>query len=90
MAIDVMMFGKRLRASRDKQGLSQSELARLSGVGQNQISNLEAGKKPRVSLDVVARLCLALHISADYLLGLQDATKENDAHMSEMQPAMTS
>ena len=69
MPLNMSDFGKRLSAARHKRGVSQSELARLSGVGQNQISNLEAGKKPSVRADTVVRLCEALRVTTDSLLG---------------------
>ena len=71
MPLDMSIFGKRLSTARDACGFSQSELARISGVGQNQISNLEAGKKPSVRADTVVRLCEALKVRADYLLGME-------------------
>ncbi|MGH2810631.1 MAG: helix-turn-helix domain-containing protein, partial [Actinomycetota bacterium] len=46
-----MDFGKVLRESRRKAGLSQRQLARLSGVAQPAIARLESGRAvPRVDL----------------------------------------
>ncbi len=43
-------FGQKLAAARVKEGMSQSELARRSGLQQSHISKLEAGRmEPRVT-----------------------------------------
>jgi transcriptional regulator with XRE-family HTH domain len=72
MALSMQELGKRIVAAREQIGWSQRELVRVSGVGQNNLSVLEQGKKPGVRADTVVRLAEALHVSADYLLGLTD------------------
>jgi HTH-type transcriptional regulator/antitoxin HipB len=60
-------FGKRLEAARIKEGLSQSELARRSGLHQSHISKLEAGRmEPRVT--TIFTLADAIGIRAGALL----------------------
>ncbi|MGE5494427.1 MAG: helix-turn-helix domain-containing protein [Burkholderiales bacterium] len=59
----------RIRALRRAQGLTQSQLAKLVGVAQPYINEIERGKK-RPSVDVLERLCDSLGGSADYLLGV--------------------
>jgi transcriptional regulator with XRE-family HTH domain len=70
--LNMQELGKRIVATREQLGWSQRELVRVSGVGQNNLSLLEQGKKPSVRADTVVRLAEALGVSADYLLGLRD------------------
>jgi transcriptional regulator with XRE-family HTH domain len=72
MVLNMQELGRRIIAAREQLGWSQRELVRNSGVGQNNLSVLEQGKKPGVRADTVVRLAEALHVSADYLLGLTD------------------
>jgi len=66
----------RLKEHRERVGISQRELARLSGVSQGYISDLEAGKKdPRLSQ--AAKLARALGVLVDDLLKSDDIDKEN-------------
>jgi transcriptional regulator with XRE-family HTH domain len=59
----------RIRTLRRAQGLTQTQLAKLVGVAQPYINEIERGKK-RPSVDVLERLCDSLGGSADYLLGV--------------------
>ena len=63
-------IGKRLAQLRKQKGLSQSELSRRTGIGQNLISEYEAGKV-RMYAEVVARLTQTLGVSADEILALK-------------------
>jgi transcriptional regulator with XRE-family HTH domain len=72
MPLDMHQLGRRIVAAREQLGWSQRELVRVSGVGQNNLSVLEQGKKPSVRADTVVRLAEALGVPADYLLGLTD------------------
>ena len=63
-------FADRLRTAFESQGISQSELARRIGSKQSSVSCwLKAGAIPPVP--IVADICRALDISADWLLGLE-------------------
>jgi DNA-binding Xre family transcriptional regulator len=73
MALNMQEFGRRIVAARTLRGWSQQDLVRASGVGQNNLSDLEQGKKPGVRADTVVRLAEALGVGTDYLLGLTDA-----------------
>ena len=66
----MQLFGKRLAQARKARQWPQEELARQSSVGQNQISRLENGEKPSVSIHTLVRLAAALDCSVDYLVGL--------------------
>lgn len=65
-------FSTRLRLARKAAGLTQLVLAAHLGVQQGWISRLEAGAMTHVQADTLKRLCVALDVSADYLLGLTD------------------
>lgn len=54
-------FGEKLRRLREEKGLTQVQLAELSGLSQNGISNWEKGMREPSWLNVVA-LCLALGV----------------------------
>jgi len=65
------MIGKRLAVLRQQRGLSQSELSRRTGVGQNLISEYESGKT-RMNGAVIAHFVLLLNVSADEMLAVGD------------------
>ncbi len=65
----------RLKEIREKNGLSQNELAKKSGVGQNMISKYEAGTH-QIGEENMIRLIKALNTNADYFLGLIDESKK--------------
>jgi len=58
----------RLRKTREDRGLTQTQLAVQAGLLQCQVSDMERGKID-VRLAAFVRLCDALGVSADYLLG---------------------
>src|SRR5690606_10867163 len=68
-----MDIAKRLTEVRESQGLSKTQLAKISGVSQSFISYIEAGKR-QPTLDVVQRLCKALGITVSQFLQESDDT----------------
>lgn len=76
---DMRRLGRRLAQARERKGWTQQMLATHSRVGQNQISRLESGQKPRLEVDTLERLCRALGCTSDYLLGLTDDDEAEDA-----------
>lgn len=62
-----MSFSKRLAAARKKRNLTQIQMAELSGINLSQIKRYESGHT-QPSLEVLRRLALTLHVSADALL----------------------
>jgi len=64
-----MNFGTKIRQRRDQLGLSQQDLARLLGMTQSRISEIESGARPHVNLTNLRNLARALGVSADYLIG---------------------
>ena len=71
-------FGKRLREIREKRGLSQVQLVKMiAKIGVTQDCNSDViGKYERgerfPSAYKLRDICVALNVSADYLLGLSD------------------
>ena len=68
--LDFRRFGQRLREVRTRHGLSQQALGERVGGAASWISDLEQGKQTGLAANTVYRLCKALEVSADYLLGL--------------------
>lgn len=64
---ELKKFGEKVRELRLKKGLSQEELAELSGLHRTYISSLELGKR-NVSLINIYALAKALDITPDKLL----------------------
>lgn len=64
-----VLFGERVKAARTLRGWSQHSLSYASRVSQKEISQYENGKR-RASIVSTRKLCLALEVSADSLLGL--------------------
>lgn len=71
-------LGERLSAVRERRGLTQGQVARRVRLPQQAISRLERGERLHVRSDVLARLAIALDVSADVLLGLQDLADNPD------------
>lgn len=68
------MRGDRMRQSREASNLTQDDLAERAGIEVLQIWRYESGKtKPKT--DMLIKIAKALHVSADYLLGLTDDPK---------------
>ena len=64
---ELKQFGEKVRELRTKKGLSQEELAELSGLHRTYISSLELGKR-NVSLINIHALAKALGVSPEKLL----------------------
>jgi transcriptional regulator with XRE-family HTH domain len=70
-------FAERLRQARQRCGWSQTELGKRSGVHHMAISRLERGEKKDVTGGTLRKLALALGVSADWLLGIEDDESES-------------
>ena len=77
-------FSDRLKQSIQDRGLTQMMLATLIGTTEVSISRYLKGKRIP-SADVLYKLCKALDVSADYLLGLSNEKVNNmDAVKAEI------
>jgi transcriptional regulator with XRE-family HTH domain len=67
--MDMEGFGKRMREQRKQRRLTQTELARRTGIIQGDISLLERGKKHALWAETLERIAATLGCSLDYLVG---------------------
>nr|UVY12769.1 MAG: helix-turn-helix domain protein [Bacteriophage sp.] len=64
------MIGENIRKARKAAGVSQKELAERLQVYQKDISRWENGERTP-TLEVFAKICRELNVSADEMLGLK-------------------
>ncbi len=65
-------FAERLKKTRERQGLTQRELADRSGLTPAAISQLESGQR-EPTFSTIVRLAVALKTSPNDLMGIGDA-----------------
>jgi transcriptional regulator with XRE-family HTH domain len=75
--VNMRRLGERVLLLRRRAALSQQELAQKAGVDVMTISRLEGGDKKRLEIEPLARLALALNVSTDLLLGLQETSLDS-------------
>lgn len=63
-------FGAKLKKLRKEKNLTQKQLASLIGVQNSVISFYEVGERVP-SPEIIVKLATALHVSSDYLLGIE-------------------
>ena len=73
--LDMALVGKRLRALREAQGLSQTALAARAGLNLGNLNEVEQGRKKGIYAETIVALATALTVSTDYLLGLSETSK---------------
>ena len=64
-----MDFAEKLRQAREQKRMTQEELSEIIGIHFSSISNYETGRSMPTSF-ILKRMCDALDVSADYLLGI--------------------
>jgi putative transcriptional regulator len=65
-----------LKDARENAELTQTELAKLAGVHQRVISEMETGKTKQVRLETFERLCRALELEPGDLLELDPPARK--------------
>lgn len=65
------IFLTRLKEARIEKGLTQKQLAEVIKTTDDSIYSWEKGRS-QPSIELLFKLCKALDVSADYLLGLSD------------------
>ncbi len=75
--MDIQRFGQNLKRLRQKWRLTQLELAQRAEVSQPLISDLEAGKREGVTLEMAWRLARELSVSLDHLAGTCDQAEDS-------------
>lgn len=74
---DSDLIGSQIKRSRLKRGLSQAELAAQVGLSREAIAAYESGRV-RLLDDMIARIAIALSVSADVLLGLKPIPNDEE------------
>lgn len=69
--MDYLLIGRRIRHIRKSRKLTQEELAELAEISAPFIGHIERGTR-KMSLETLHALALALDVSCDYLLGMED------------------
>lgn len=59
--------GLRIRKIRESQKLSREQLAEISGISTQFLSDIETGKKG-MTVSTLKKICDALHVTADYIV----------------------
>ncbi|MEI6631549.1 MAG: helix-turn-helix transcriptional regulator [bacterium] len=62
------MIGKNIKKIRQKKGLSQEKLARLTEISLNTLTKIESGFTKRPSFQTIAKIAKVLEISLDELV----------------------
>lgn len=78
--MDYKLLGKRIKAERLKQGMSQEELAEAIGMTSQHISHTEVAST-KVSLPALVKIANALHTSVDKLLS--DSVEDSKVHLQK-------
>lgn len=66
-----MIFSERIKEALSESSYSQKQIAQILNISEGNITNWKKGDNVP-SIDILYRLCMLLHVSADYLLGLED------------------
>ena len=64
-------FSERLKELRLSKNLTQTALAKETGISQSAINKWELGER-KITQDYICLLCKYFNVSADYLLGIID------------------
>lgn len=64
-----MNYYKRIRELREDHDMTQQDVAKILGMKQPQYHRYENGYRD-LPTDVICKLCLLYHVSADYILEL--------------------
>lgn len=62
----------RLKETRERKQMTQSEVANILGITQQAYQKLETGKTADMRISTVKKICKIFDISADWLLGLKE------------------
>lgn len=72
---DIVNYTERIRALREDNDKTQTEIAQLLKVGQKTYSDYELGKT-RIPVDSLIVLARLYNVSMDYICGVSDTRKE--------------
>ena len=81
-SVKIVNFGLRLKTLRKQAGLTQQQLAAQLGITKSVVSFYELQARSP-SPEVLAKLAVIFHVSADYLLGLDNRETIDVSGLSE-------
>ena len=64
-------MGKKIRKKRREMDITQAQLAEMAGISTAFVGHIERGTRV-LSVETLCRICKALCVSADYLMGLEE------------------
>lgn len=69
--METLKFSERIAESIKSSGYTQKDIAKMLNISESNITNWKKGDN-LPSIDILYKLCIILHESADYLLGLDN------------------
>lgn len=90
--MDMVLFSKRLKSSRENANMKQSELSEKTGVTSATISayeNAKADKNINPSLENVCKIASVLNVSLDWLCGLEKTSNSENNNTDLLYALMT-
>lgn len=66
------VFPNRIKETREKNHLTQTEAAAKLGMKQQSYQKIESGKASDIKISTLFNICKTFGVSADWLLGLSD------------------
>jgi transcriptional regulator with XRE-family HTH domain len=76
-------FGSRIRAARQRYGMTQTELAKRIGISKASLNQIERGKTPDPYASRIREVARVLQVDGNYLLGLTEQIDEKGSHSHE-------
>jgi transcriptional regulator with XRE-family HTH domain len=77
-------FQERLKELREKNGMTQAEVAGLLGMDKGTYGRLEGGEKQTVTCEQLARLSKRYDVTTDFILGLSDVPERTYYDIAEL------
>ena len=85
--MDMILFAKRLKESRNDKNVSAKELAEHLGINKSTIHRYESGELKGVKTITITAIAEYLNVNPDYLIGASDikhTAKEAEALMADI------
>ena len=83
MLENITEFKDIIKKARKEKGVTQKELASLSGLSFSMVSKLETGEQSNPSFDTIQKLASALGMSTSYLFGYNHIDLEYSPELSD-------
>lgn len=75
-----MCFSKRMKQSREKQGMTLAELGRKIGKTEATVQRYESGNIKNLKNDTIENIATALNVNPAFLMGWIEETDEQPQH----------